>query len=138
MLRPARLVEVLELLDEERAELLALLRSLDDADRAAPTACPGWSVHDVALHLLDNDLRLLSRWRDRYEGAEIEGDGWHGLVAALDEANEVWVEAARGTSPRLVGELLEHSGQLTAEHFRSLQPGAPAEVVACAGGEPAP
>src|ERR687891_1863965 len=110
MLRPARPVEVLELLDEERAELLALLRSLDDADRAAPTACPGWSVHDVALHLLDDDLRLLSRWRDRYEDAELEGDGWDGLVAALNEANDVWVAAARGTSPRVVGEPPELSG----------------------------
>ncbi len=138
MLRPARPVEVLELLDEERAELLALLRSLDDADRAAKTACPGWSVHDVALHLLDDDLRLLSRWRDDYEGADIEGDGWDDVVAALDEANEFWVEAARGTSPRLVGELLELSGRLTSEHFRALQPGAPGEVVAWAGPDPAP
>jgi uncharacterized protein (TIGR03083 family) len=138
MLRPARPVEVLELLDEERAELVALLRSLDDADRAAATACEGWSVHDVALHLLDDDLRLLSRWRDRYEDAEIEADGWDDLVSALDEANEVWVEAARGTSPRLLGELLEVSGRLTADHFGSLQPGAPGEVVAWAGPDPAP
>jgi uncharacterized protein (TIGR03083 family) len=138
MLRPARPVEVLELLDEERAELLALLRSLDDADRAAATACPGWSVHDVALHLLDDDLRLLSRWRDRYEDAEIGADGWDDLVSALDEANEVWVEAVRGTSPRLLGELLELSGRLTSEHFGSLQPAAPAEVVAWAGPDPAP
>jgi uncharacterized protein (TIGR03083 family) len=139
MLRPARPVEVLELLDEERAELLALLRSLDEKDRAASTACSDWSVHDVALHLLHDDLRLLSRWRDRYEGgAEVGGEQWEELVSSLDGANELWVEVARGISPRLLGELLELSGRLTAEHFAGLAPGAPGDVVAWAGPDRAP
>jgi uncharacterized protein (TIGR03083 family) len=139
MLRPARQVDVLELLDEERAELVALLRSLDESDRAAATACPGWSVHDVALHLLGDDLRVLSRRRDRYEGgAEIGGEQWEDLVSSLDEANELWVDAARGISPRLLGELLEHAGRLTAEHFAALLPEGPGEVVAWAGPDPAP
>ena len=40
----------------ERADLLALLTSLGDADWAAPTEAGHWTVKDVALHLLDNDL----------------------------------------------------------------------------------
>jgi uncharacterized protein (TIGR03083 family) len=139
MLRPARPVDVLEPLDEERAELLTLLPSLDEADRAASTACPGWSVHDVALHLLGDDLGLLSRWRDRHEGGpEIAGKGWDDLVASLDEANELWVDVARGISPRLLAELLELSGRLTAEHFAGLPPDGSGEVVAWAGPDPAP
>jgi uncharacterized protein (TIGR03083 family) len=35
-----------------RGELAALLAGLTPGDWARPTACPGWSVHDVAGHLL--------------------------------------------------------------------------------------
>ena len=35
-----------------RSELAALLTSLTDGDWAQPTSCPGWSVHNVAAHLL--------------------------------------------------------------------------------------
>ena len=42
-------------LDTARADLdatLALLRSLDAADWRRPTACTGWTVHDVVAHLI--------------------------------------------------------------------------------------
>jgi hypothetical protein len=39
-------------LTAERQELLGFLRTLTEGDWRAATACVGWSVHDVALHLL--------------------------------------------------------------------------------------
>jgi uncharacterized protein (TIGR03083 family) len=45
-----------------------LLRKLDESDWAAETVCPGWSVRDVAAHLLHDDLRRLSRSRDHVGG----------------------------------------------------------------------
>ncbi|MFD9910577.1 maleylpyruvate isomerase family mycothiol-dependent enzyme [Streptomyces sp. NPDC059063] len=42
--RPGRLLRT------ERAALIPLLRSADDADFAAPTCCPGWTVRDVLAH----------------------------------------------------------------------------------------
>ncbi len=44
--------DVRPLFREERAELLSLLGSLTADHWSAPTACPGWTVKDVALHLL--------------------------------------------------------------------------------------
>lgn len=37
---------------EERADLVALLRELDVDDWARPTPCAGWTVADVAAHVL--------------------------------------------------------------------------------------
>ncbi|SVD00139.1 uncharacterized protein METZ01_LOCUS352993 [marine metagenome] len=37
-------------------ELLNVLRSLSEAQWAAPTPCPAWSVLQLALHLLDVDV----------------------------------------------------------------------------------
>ena len=52
----------------ERDLLVDLLGTLDEPEWAAATVCPGWSVRDVAAHLLHDDLRRLSRTRDRVEG----------------------------------------------------------------------
>ena len=53
-------LDVRALFPAERAELLALLRSLDPADWQRATVCPGWRVHDVAAHLVHDYLRKLS------------------------------------------------------------------------------
>jgi uncharacterized protein (TIGR03083 family) len=47
------------LFPEERARLLQLLHGLTEEWRA-PTACAGWSVKNVAAHLLGDDLGRLS------------------------------------------------------------------------------
>jgi uncharacterized protein (TIGR03083 family) len=136
MLRPAPTVDVLDLFPEERAELIALLRSLDTGGWHTPTACAGWTVHDLALHLLADDLGVLSRLRDGFDRAVIDpGDD---LVAALDAHNEEWVEAARRLSPNVTIELLDFAAPLTQSFYESLPPDAEAEGVAWAGLDPAP
>jgi mycothiol maleylpyruvate isomerase-like protein len=60
----ARAVDVRGPLTAQRRRLLDLLTSLSDAQWAAPTAAPQWSVKDIALHLLDVDLSWLARNRD--------------------------------------------------------------------------
>mgnify|MGYP001473010431 CR=1 FL=1 len=47
-----------------RAELLRVLHGLSDEEWDLPTACTGWSVRDVALHILGDDMGLLSGLRD--------------------------------------------------------------------------
>lgn len=58
------------------AALISLLHSLNTEDWHRPTVARLWSVKDVAAHLLDGNIRLLSIQRDRrhsgcsYTGAE--------------------------------------------------------------------
>ena len=42
----------MHLLPGERATLVELLSGLDEVAWERPTVCPGWSVRDVAVHLL--------------------------------------------------------------------------------------
>ena len=56
--------DVRPLLVEDRAELLDLLTALSADEWLHPTAAPDWTVKDIALHLLDDDLGWLSRGRD--------------------------------------------------------------------------
>ena len=61
-------ISVVELFTGEREALLTLLAGLSAAEWALPTACPGWSVHDLALHLLGDDVGRLIHGRDGYSG----------------------------------------------------------------------
>ena len=59
-----QVVDVRRSLTAQRGRLLGLLNSLNSAQWAAPRAAPGWSVKDIALHLLDVDLSWLAHDRD--------------------------------------------------------------------------
>src|SRR3712207_5622442 len=49
------------LFEEERRDLLTLLESLAAIEWSAASSAEGWTVKDLALHLLDGDLGRLSR-----------------------------------------------------------------------------
>ena len=131
-------VSVVDLFPEEREELLTLLSQLSEQEWRRPTVCAGWSVRDVALHLLGDDIGVLSRKRDDFRPGSPHIDDWEELVSFLNEWNELWVRAARRISPRLLITLLGVTGEETHQHFRSLDPFTLGEPVSWAGPEPAP
>jgi uncharacterized protein (TIGR03083 family) len=122
---------------EVLAALLEVLRGLSAEAWQRPTACRGWSVKDVALHLLGGELGNLSRRRDRHKqgGATVE---WAELVAFINRHNAQWVEAARGISPRLLIDLLAYTGEQMDAYFSGLDPHTLDGPVSWAGPEPAP
>ncbi|MEX3645197.1 maleylpyruvate isomerase N-terminal domain-containing protein, partial [Mycolicibacterium porcinum] len=50
-------LDVRQLFPVERQALLTMLESLQPADWARPTVCPGWTVHDIVAHILNDYLR---------------------------------------------------------------------------------
>jgi uncharacterized protein (TIGR03083 family) len=137
-MRPPQPILVADRFPEILDALLELLSSLSEAEWALPTACAGWSVKDVALHLLGGDVGILSRKRD---AAAIAGEpirNWSDLVAYLNEQNALWVQATRRISPRLLCELLRLTGTQVSTYFQSLDPDAIGGPVSWAGPEPAP
>jgi uncharacterized protein (TIGR03083 family) len=136
----AEVVVVTHLFAPERASLLELLSSLSAGQWQAPTVCPGWSVKDVALHLLGGDIDLLSRRRDGAAPADPPGKpgGFQELVVSLDRLNQTWVEATRRISPRLLGELLAVTGEATRRYLTSLELLAVEESVSWIRPEPVP
>ena len=135
-LRPPEPVWVLDLFAEERTALLDLLSGLIGEDWEKPTACAGWSVKDVALHILGGDLGNLSRRRDGLGG--VSPTTRENFINSLNLFNEEWVVVARRLSPRVVIELLEFSGPRLFDYFKSLDLRATGGGVSWAGLDQAP
>jgi uncharacterized protein (TIGR03083 family) len=133
-------VVVTHLFSPERASLIELLSGLGAEQWQAPTVCPGWSVKDVALHLLGGDIDLLSRRRDGTAPAAAPSPaaGFQELVASLDRLNQTWVAATRRISTRLLCELLAVTGEATERYLTSLEPFAVEEPVSWIRPEPVP
>jgi uncharacterized protein (TIGR03083 family) len=139
--QPPPPIDVRDLFPAERQALLQLLSDLTDDQWATPTVCPGWTVKDVALHVLGVDLGNLAVQRDGFIDASAAGpcgDEWEALVAFVADLNETWVRAARRLSPRLLCELLAVTGEMIAAYFGTLDLLAMGHPVSWAGPHPAP
>jgi uncharacterized protein (TIGR03083 family) len=82
--------DVWTLVHRERAALVADLAELADPQWARPSLCAGWSVHDVAAHLVDTARTtrlgfLVGLARARFD---------------FDRQNAAGVERERGASPQ--------------------------------------
>jgi len=137
IVQPPQPILVVNLFPEILDALLSLLGDLSADAWQRPTACPGWSVKDVALHLLGVEVGNLSRRRD---GQAVAGPitSWEELVTFVNDFNEAWVQAARRMSPRLVIDVLQCTGLQMCAFFRSLSPYAIGDSVSWVGPEPAP
>ncbi len=97
------------LLRPERTALLELLRAMSAEDWERSTECPAWNVKGIALHILGDDLSLLTRQRDASIDSltlfAIDHPGMS-FRSLLDGFNEQWVTAARFLSNELVIEML--------------------------------
>jgi uncharacterized protein (TIGR03083 family) len=133
---------VTDLFPHERESLLTVLSSLSADQWATATACSGWSVHDVALHILGGDIGNLSGGRDRYEDrratAGVDFAQWDQLLAFINRRNDDWVRATRRISPRVVCELLAMTGPAVQQYFAQLDLDAVGMPVNWAGPDPAP
>jgi uncharacterized protein (TIGR03083 family) len=141
-LAPLPRIDTLHLFPGERAALLEVLGDLSPAEWDLPTACAGWSVKDVAAHLLGDDIGRLSWGRDGYVSpafaAGLDIAALPGLVSAIDRQNAVWGAGARRMSPRVIVDLLALTGEWTQAYFASLDLDAPGMPVDWAGPETAP
>lgn len=72
----------------------SLLVSLTDEQWEAPTALPGWTVHDVVAHIVGTEAMLSGTPTPEYSGDKPEYV--HNDIGAL---NEAWVEYLRPESP---------------------------------------
>ncbi|GIE92521.1 maleylpyruvate isomerase N-terminal domain-containing protein [Actinoplanes regularis] len=112
--------DVRQLLTSERRDLLCLLREISPQQWLMPSAAPGWSVKDLALHLLDDDLGWLSRGRDGDPSGRLTTDDHESFVTALAAKNQRWIDGAQGLSGRVITELLEWSGQQMDTYYASM------------------
>jgi uncharacterized protein (TIGR03083 family) len=142
---PAEPIAVVNLFPELQTRLLDLLASLSEEQWRLPTVCAGWSVKDVALHLLGGNVSNLSRRRDgltgmlsAYAPAGTDLSDHDALVAALNAWNEDWVVATRRMSSRVLCQLLAVTGNELNEYYRGLDLLVMGDSVGWIGPEPMP
>lgn len=142
-MKPAPPIEVTPLFPRLHQALVELLDSLSPAEWGRSSPCPGWTVQDLAAHLLADDLGLLSRKRDGHsylppEFAALDFEDWQQFVAFINFNNDIWLQATRRLSPTVLLDMLQHSGPQVSAYFASLDPLAIDEPVHWAGSQPAP
>ena len=119
-------------------ELIDVLKSLTPEEWDLSTPCPGWSVHNLAAHILADEVGQLSMGRDDYDVSLIDANNWTSLVMGLNDLNEQWVTAMRRVSPRLMIDLLQSTGEQVNCYLQSLDPHSTGPVVSWASPDPAP
>lgn len=135
-MKPVEPIIVIDLFEPTLEHLLRLLRQLSEREWGLATPCAGWTVKDVALHLLGDDIGMLSRGRDQDRSYTLPPGP--DFVSRINKHNAIWVEAARRMSPRLACELLDLTGHEIVRYFKSLDPMALGGPVSWAGPDPAP
>ncbi|MEM6893322.1 MAG: maleylpyruvate isomerase N-terminal domain-containing protein [Bacteroidota bacterium] len=104
-------------------ELILLLQTLSEDDWHKQTVAKQWKVKDVASHMLDTQLRVLSMQRDSYFGERPpQIESYEDMIKWLNELNHDWVKATKRLSPATLVLLLESIGGLVTEYYESLKP----------------
>ncbi len=130
---PIDVVGLMPLLDQH---LLALLEGLPVAAWSKQTIAPKWQVKDVAVHLLDGNLRALSMLRDGcMEKPDTPFASYQDLIDYLNGLNADWVKATRRLSPQVIITLLKSSGAAYCTFLKSLDPYAEATFPVAWAGE---
>jgi len=140
-MREVEPISVVDLFPQERRHLLELFSDLSEEDWEKPTVCQGWTVKDIGLHLLGDDLGYLSGKRDHFTNPFFTGREmhmWESLVQNINEANELWVKATRRISPLLLSDLLTLTGAQFYKYIKTLDQMTINGAVSWAGPNPAP
>jgi uncharacterized protein (TIGR03083 family) len=115
-------IDTIELFPILDLKLLNLLRGLSDEEWLLPTVAKLWCVKDVATHLLDGNLRMLSSAQEKNWDPSSPISSYAQLVDYLNGLNADWVKATKRLSPSVLIDLLEWSGSKYCEAMRKLEP----------------
>ncbi|GAA0948353.1 maleylpyruvate isomerase family mycothiol-dependent enzyme [Virgisporangium aurantiacum] len=129
-------LDVRPVLADQQTAFIGLLRQLDADDWARPTVCPGWTVKDVAAHVLGDFVGRLSMHRD---GVRVEHPrAGEAFPAFLDRINDEWVAATRRLSPAVLVDLLSSVGAAIVRFWQTVDLDAIGGSVRWAGPEAHP
>ena len=101
--------EIVGLLEEQQQELESLVSGLDDDGWSQPSACVGWDISDVLLHLAQTNEMATASTRGDFDvvlGRLLEGAP---PAANVDDGAEVMVQNERGRSGAEVHERYQRS-----------------------------
>jgi uncharacterized protein (TIGR03083 family) len=104
------------------AKLIELLRSLDAREWEMPTVAPGWTVKDVAAHLLDTQQRLVLRLSGEPQPPPPAIASDADLVAFINRLNADGVTRYRQLTPSALIAMMDEGAGEFAAHHRAVDP----------------
>ncbi|MFF2060589.1 maleylpyruvate isomerase family mycothiol-dependent enzyme [Streptomyces sp. NPDC058200] len=127
-------IDARPLFGPELASLLDLLRALP-ATEWNELAVPGWSVHDLAAHILGDYRGRLGWSTNGFRPASAPGET---LEAFIHRVNQDWIDLHTGHSPVELIDALELAGTQVNRQFEAAGLGTAGLAVSWAGADPAP
>jgi len=116
--------QIVAALAEQQEELAALLAGLDEPGWAQPSACEGWSVADVVLHLAQTNEMAIGSARDDFHGAMARlVDSVRPTATNVDDGAALMVAAQRGGPPVAVHERWARSCEVLRAALLARAPG---------------
>jgi uncharacterized protein (TIGR03084 family) len=116
--------DVLEDLDEEQTRLDQILADLAPSQWGSASACAGWSVADVVLHLAQTEEAVIG---------SLTGAGFNApavSASSVDELMDRWVAAERGEPGTKVLERWRTARRSALEAYRQADPATPVQWAA--------
>lgn len=113
---------------------MSLLRNLAPDEWDRPTVVSKWKVRQIVAHLLDTQLRKISRVRDGHVPASLE-PAPRDLVALINRLNAEGVAFYTRLSPQVLLALLEAASREFCEFHQKLDPFATAAFAVSWAGE---
>lgn len=113
-------IDTLGLIPVIDQKLLNVLRPLRPNDWSKSTISPDWCIKDVALHLLDGNIKGISTNRDSHFMSNTNYNEEHELVSFVNRQNSLWIAAGQRISNNLLIELLEMTNHLYHDHLKKL------------------
>jgi uncharacterized protein (TIGR03083 family) len=106
----ASLISPVATYQESIADTIAVLQNLTTEQWTLDTPCPGWSIADIAAHLIDLDSMAIGAPKPDHSP---DWDTLPHVSSPFQQFTEVGVDQRRGTSPEeLLRQLTEASNQL--------------------------
>ena len=117
---PIPTIHLFPILDEM---LISFLASLSAEDWQRSTIAKKWKVKDIASHLLDGNVRTLSMLRDDHFVAPATPiQSYQDLVDYLNGLNADWIKSSQRLSPKVILDLLQHTGKQYCAYLATLDP----------------
>lgn len=117
------MIDALSIFPILNKELIHLLKSLKPADWNKKTVCPNWTIRDIAIHLLDTNLRRLSIGRDGHSYLKNkEFATYEESISYLNQLNADYVNAMRRVSTNILIEMIEKYQDELLVYFNELDP----------------
>jgi uncharacterized protein (TIGR03083 family) len=99
---------------EAMADIIELLRGIAPNQWESPTPCPGWTVADIAAHLIDLDAMVVNRAAVEHEPV---WDSLPHVKTGSSRFTERGVDFRRGTSSTDLLEQMTSTSQALIEHL---------------------